>query len=329
MNEMQPPKVSIIIPVYNGSDYLAEAVDSALNQTYKNLEIIVINDGSKDDGKTENIALRYKDKIRYFYKENGGVASALNFGIKKMEGKYFSWLSHDDLYIPEKVAKQVDLMESMKKDCIIFSDFEFIDSNTNTIGIKRILDFDPEKFVFYLINDHIFNGCTFLINKNLIEEAGAFNEALRTTQDYDLWFRLSRKYQYVHMPFPLIKSRIHGNQGTEVLKPIVIKEGNELYTKILAEIDDKEISRVMNKKNIGLFYIQCALGLLKKTKFLKEASQFSYKLYIKNIFMNSPAAFFKSFLLMISYLFFDKHPFAAFKSSVKRVIKKMAGMQGN
>jgi len=80
------PKVSIIIPVYNGSNYLREAIDSALAQTYKNIEIIVINDGSSDEGRTEAIAKSYGDKIRYIYKKNGGVSTALNVGILAAEG---------------------------------------------------------------------------------------------------------------------------------------------------------------------------------------------------------------------------------------------------
>ena len=112
------PLVSIIIPVYNGGNYLAEAIDSALAQTYKNLEIIVVNDGSCDNGKTEEIALSYGDKIRYFRKENGGSSSALNYGIKQMNGEWFSWLSHDDLYYPEKIEKQVNYIKvgSLYKD---------------------------------------------------------------------------------------------------------------------------------------------------------------------------------------------------------------------
>ncbi|MDR1982842.1 MAG: glycosyltransferase family 2 protein [Holosporaceae bacterium] len=90
------PLVSMVTPVYNGSNYMREAIDSALAQTYKNIEIIVVNDGSTDN--TEDIALSYGDKIRYFKKENGGVASALNLAIENMKGKYFSWLSHDDAY---------------------------------------------------------------------------------------------------------------------------------------------------------------------------------------------------------------------------------------
>ena len=98
------PLVSIIVPVYNGANYMREAIDSALEQTYENKEIIVVNDGSRDDGETERIALSYGDRIRYCHKENGGVSSALNLGISQMKGAYFSWLSHDDKYTPEKVA---------------------------------------------------------------------------------------------------------------------------------------------------------------------------------------------------------------------------------
>ncbi len=86
------PLVSIVIPVHNGSNYLNQAIDSALNQTYQRCEVLVINDGSSDGGKSEQIAKSYGDKVRYYAKENGGVSTALNLGIEKMRGSYFSWL---------------------------------------------------------------------------------------------------------------------------------------------------------------------------------------------------------------------------------------------
>ena len=79
------PLVSIVIPVYNGANYMRQAIDSALAQTYGNIEIIVVNDGSTDGGETERIALSYGDRIRYFRKENGGCASALNYGISQRQ----------------------------------------------------------------------------------------------------------------------------------------------------------------------------------------------------------------------------------------------------
>ena len=121
------PKVSIVIPVYNGADYLADAIDSALAQDYDNKEIIVVNDGSTDDGATEAIVSDYGTKLRYFFKPNGHVASALNYAIERMTGEYFSWLSHDDLYFPNKVSAQVAQLAGEPTNTIIYSDFEVLD----------------------------------------------------------------------------------------------------------------------------------------------------------------------------------------------------------
>src|SRR5512140_3857263 len=101
------PLVSVVIPVYNGANYLREAIDSALAQTYPHVEVIVVNDGSNDGGRTRAVATSFGSRVRYFEKENGGVASALNLGIREMRGAFFSWLSHDDVYYPEKIARQV------------------------------------------------------------------------------------------------------------------------------------------------------------------------------------------------------------------------------
>lgn len=128
------PKVSIIIPVYNGADYLEKAIDSALNQSYTNLEVIVVNDGSNDDGKTAEIAKSYGKRIVYIEKENGGVSSALNCGIAKMTGDYFSWLSHDDEYWKEKIERQVAILRKNKnKKMLTLCDTEFIDEKSRVI----------------------------------------------------------------------------------------------------------------------------------------------------------------------------------------------------
>ena len=131
------PKVSIVIPVYNGANYLDESIQSALCQTYSNIEVIVVNDGSCDNGATEVVAQKYSNRIFYFSKENGGVSSALNMGIKKATGEWISWLSHDDLYYPQKIEKQILLLNkiiSEKKDVdlsrtVVFCDGELIKAN--------------------------------------------------------------------------------------------------------------------------------------------------------------------------------------------------------
>jgi len=123
--------VSIVIPVYNGSDYLSSAIESALNQTYPKCEIIVVNDGSDDNGLTEKIARSYGKKIKYAEQENGGVACALNHGIRIINGDYFAWLSHDDVFLPEKTEAQLNAIHrSGMRNGIAQSNYGFINVST-------------------------------------------------------------------------------------------------------------------------------------------------------------------------------------------------------
>ena len=115
------PLVSAVIPVYNGSNYLREAINSVLNQTYSNIEVIVVDDGSTDD--TWTIIQSYGDKIRGFHKENGGVSSALNLAIDNMKGEWFAWLSHDDLWLSNKIEMQIHYLQENPGKGIYYSGY--------------------------------------------------------------------------------------------------------------------------------------------------------------------------------------------------------------
>ena len=258
------PLVSIVIPVYNGANYLREAIDSALGQTYKNIEIIVINDGSDDGGATKKIALGYGDKIRYFEKDNGGVATALNFGVKEMNGEYFSWLSHDDVYFPDKVKTQIDYLKSINcKASILYSDFCFIDENSIFIRDYKIKHFQPQVFRLHFIREAFIHGCSLLVPSVCFKECGFFDTDLRTTQDYDLWFRFSEKFPFIHLPNILLKARLHSNQDTVKLRPIVIKECDFLYLHFIRSIKKEEIIKGYDKP-VPIFYFDFAKSMLNK-----------------------------------------------------------------
>lgn len=228
--------VSIIIPVYNGANYLREAIDSALAQTYPNIEVIVINDGSSDGGATEEIAQSYGARIRYVGKENGGVATALNTGIRMMKGEYFSWLSHDDVYLPDKIERQIRQLQQYGRDVILYGDHNFIDEASRHLSVKRIKAPHPAEFRLSLLYSHPVHGCTLLIPRRFLLESGLFNEALRTTQDYDLWFRMAERHEFVHMPEILINSRTHSQQGTKATRTLFKKECAELYLNLLKSV---------------------------------------------------------------------------------------------
>jgi glycosyltransferase involved in cell wall biosynthesis len=234
------PKVTIVIPVYNGKDFLREAIDSALSQTYPNIEIVVVNDGSNDEGATERIALSYGDRIRYFYKPNGGVGSALNLAIEVMTGDLFSWLSHDDLYTEDKVEKEVAALAG-KGSAIIYSDYAVFTDNPSGAIARRLKKVAPESFRYWLTAESGLHGCTLLIPRSVFIKVGGFNESLRTTQDMDLWFRIAREFSFIHIPEVLVKCRFHGAQGSRVMTPAVRAECNNLFLKFISEMDSQEI----------------------------------------------------------------------------------------
>lgn len=271
------PKVSIVIPVYNGSDYLKEAIDSALSQTYKNIEIIVVNDGSNDKGATDKIAKSYGDKIRYFNKKNGGVASALNLGIKEMTGKYFSWLSHDDIYYPQKVEKQVKALKKVKDtETIIFSNVEYIDENSKTIRKTSYeLSYTEKQLAdgVFVITNSMANGCSLLIPKVCFDKSGLFNDNLRTSNDYEMWFRLFRKYELFFIPDVLIKYRLHKMQGTRT-ELVYSSESDELWTSIVEKLTKKEILR----SNDSLFSFYYEISRKMSYAKLDKAYEVSHKL---------------------------------------------------
>ncbi len=209
------PMVSIIIPVYNGSNYLNEAIDSALAQTYPNCEIIVVNDGSDDGGATEMSALSYGSKIRYISKKNGGTASALNVGLDNMRGSYFSWLSHDDLYLPDKIACQMAFLSTTGDPLAVsFSAFRAIDQNGTVLSEHITPDMPFKAARWLLLAWSSIHGCSLLIPRQGFDRAGRFNENLSTTQDYDMWLRLTDHCNFYNCGKILVSSRQHPEQGS-------------------------------------------------------------------------------------------------------------------
>lgn len=242
--DMQP-KVSIVIPVYNGANYMREAIDSALNQTYENCEVIVVNDGSTDE--TEQIALSYGDRIRYFSKENGGVSTALNVGIENMEGEYFSWLSHDDVYYPWKIERQMNALSQRGDDrTIVYGNWDRLQMPE---GVVRAL---PPNYR-YRGRDYwcelrpvlfgLINGCTILIHKSHFERAGLFDESLMTAQDYDMWFRIFRNQQVIHLDEPLIMYRVHEKQGSVTIADFQ-QNCEAIQWEMIRNVTEKEVKRV-------------------------------------------------------------------------------------
>ncbi len=207
------PSVSIVIPWYD-CPYVGIAISSALSQTWPSTEVVLVDDGSKAH---HDRVRPYADRIRVVRKENGGVASALNAGIREARGEYVSWLSSDDEFYPWKTERQISFMlaRGAVASC---GPVELVDAGGATISIfSRTPDFHDEASLLdaMLGARWPINGCSLLIRKDVLEGAGPFDESIRYANDYDMWFRLIRNgVRMFLLDRPLVRYRRHDASGT-------------------------------------------------------------------------------------------------------------------
>jgi glycosyltransferase involved in cell wall biosynthesis len=227
-------RVSIVIPVYNGANYLREAIDSALAQTYPETEVLVVNDGSTDGGATEAIARSYGDRIRTIAKPNGGVSSALNRGIAEMTGEWFCWLSHDDRFLPEKTAAQVAFLRRHPDARVVACNFDIIDETGAVTGEYRT-SIEAVRTGLELLDTWVF-GCALMIHRDALAAAGPFNESNRTTQDLEMWLCLLEHDPIWWVDAKLCQVRQHAEAGSRT-ESRYGRDKDELFARMLQRYD--------------------------------------------------------------------------------------------
>lgn len=184
------PKVSVIIPAYNQAKYLRDAIDSVLNQTFQDFEIIIVNDGSIDE--TRDVVFSYNHaRITYIYQENQGLSSARNTGIKASNGYYLALLDSDDLFLPNKIENQLSLMDNHPTINIVLSGWNFVDESGSIIrGIRpweKYPNLDLESWLIGI--PFVPTGALF--RRNCFDSIGLFDETLTGSEDWDLFIRLA------------------------------------------------------------------------------------------------------------------------------------------
>jgi hypothetical protein len=158
-----------------------------------------------------------------------------------MRGRWFSWLSHDDLYHPRKVENQLFALQAAGSDAFAFGDYELIDpAGTVLARIEPTSGFDPDTPLWAILEGRI-NGCTILAPRKILEDAGGFHRGLPTTQDYELWFRLARRHRLVAVPGALVSHRVHPGHGSRT--PRHAEEAGLLWGEMLRSLTQEEIRR--------------------------------------------------------------------------------------
>jgi len=206
----------VIVPVYNSERYLIPCINSVLNQTYKNIEIIVVNDGSTDN--SEKILKSYSDKIILLSQPNKGLDSALNTAINTMSGKWLKWFSPDDVMYPDAIKILVNTALKQQENTILYSNWDVIDDSENFLRHFYESNFNDLKSFDYnvrLLEDQRINVNTCLIPKNIFDQGCLFRKIKDPVAiDYDFFLRAGLLYdaRFHLVEKFLIKYRIHKNQ---------------------------------------------------------------------------------------------------------------------
>ena len=200
------PKVSVVLPVYNGSEYLAQSIESVLNQTFQDFELIIVDDCSTDDSGL--IAQKYaKADARITYIKNQTnlkLPNALNKGFACAQGVYLTWTSCDNVYLPNAFQRLLDILESEPDVALVYSSMEIIDAEGKLISFVQAGD--PKDLIFRNVV-----GACFMYRKTIADQAGAYDPSALLCEDYEYWLRIARIGELKEIPEVLYQYRIHGN----------------------------------------------------------------------------------------------------------------------
>lgn len=199
-------KVSICIPTYNRKEYIKETIDSILSQTYKDFEIVIVDDGSTDG--TEDVLKELDIPVTYYWQENSGDAAARNKLIELAKGKYISFIDSDDLLMPDAIERMVRIMEAEDGNVIVYGSYFRIDKHGKIYGrCKRRLY--SGSITQHLFESILVHACGSLFPTRILRESPAFDTSFHICSDYDLWLRLSMKYRFIALRDPTFKRRRH------------------------------------------------------------------------------------------------------------------------
>ncbi len=281
------PKVSVIMPVYNGEKFLAEAIESVLNQTYSDLELIVVNDGSTD--RSQEIIDSFSDpRLRKIRQANQGQASARNRGLKVSKGKFIAFLDQDDLFLLHCISERLKFFQNSTFD-FVYNDFVVIDDKGDIIsqsGLqwRNTSPLQSKCFKELFLKGTFIVPSSVMLRRDLFNKIGFFDEKLWGTDDYDLWLRVSYSYAFGFIPSSLIKYRIHDQNFSgntlemEKRTARVLLKAVNTFANIEELIGTKEMRNRLYSQCFDVAYNYLRQGDLKSARYwLKKAWQWGRK----------------------------------------------------
>jgi len=269
-------KVSVVITCYNYAKYIEICLDSVLAQSFRDFEVIIVNDGSTDDSEEKILKYTERDNFRYIYQGNSGQACAKNTGFRNARGEFIAFLDADDFWEPSKLERQVPYFDDPDVG-VVYSRSRFVDAE----GRDLILDLSSRCFETHsgyvtkpLFVDNFVPFSSSIVRRKCLEELGVFDESLKMGIDWDLWLRISTKYKFVGIDAQLLVYRV-GHSG-QMSKNIEVRQAcsDRIMTKFLERfpgiLDSRslEMAWEYTYRNRGEYYRSkdpaMALGFFRK-----------------------------------------------------------------
>jgi len=218
------PEVSVVIPVYNQETYLRAAIDSVFAQTYRDLEVIVVDDGSTD--RTPDVIASYGSRVRALRQPNAGNASAFNRGVRAAAGRWIAWLGSDDIWVPTKLERQMDALRSRSDAGLAYTDVVTMDASGRALYTTEFpCPSDRAGCLRLLLRKNFINVSTALVRRDVFDAMGLFDEEDWLCADYDMWLRIAERYAIVRVAEPLVWYRVHPGQLSR--KGAELERGNK------------------------------------------------------------------------------------------------------
>jgi glycosyltransferase involved in cell wall biosynthesis len=210
------PKVSVIIPTYNRGSFIGSTIESILNQTYKDFEVIVIDDGSTDD--TEERVKVFGKKVRYIYQENSGPSAARNNAIRNAKGKYIAFCDSDDRFLPKKLEKQMKFIRKHNKCRFLYTYYYNVNAAGEITKLRKPVSCENQEHLQYclFIRKFTIRTSTLLVHRDCFKKAGLFNEKYWYSQDWDMWLRLAGYERGYCLKEPLSEYWLHGDNRSSL-----------------------------------------------------------------------------------------------------------------
>ena len=203
------PRVSVVIPTYNYARYVPEAIDSVLAQSFEELEVIVVDDGSTDQ--TAEILRAFGGQLHDIRQEHRGLSAARNTGIRAARGQYVAFLDSDDLWLPDKVSLQVARLDAKPEVGLVYGETLFFDdSSPATLTLHSHFAPHPSgRILSWLVRGNVIPSPTPMVRRELFERVGLFDEMLSACEDWDMWIRIARVCEIAYVHRVLAKKRQH------------------------------------------------------------------------------------------------------------------------